>query len=128
MSKIEKILKYIDSITEYSAKLENGKLNIQYQYTGSAEDMRMYLMLSHNSIQYTGDVSIYDFNRDCYIFEYRFTCSEEEDVIKVLDILRHFSETIGESIRQVRCDVDRASGLGHSQVDLKRSNQYLLTK
>lgn len=39
MSKITKILKYIDSITEYGTKLENGKLNIQYQYTGSAEDM-----------------------------------------------------------------------------------------
>lgn len=50
MSKIEKILKYIDSVTDYSAKLEDRKLNIQYQYTGSAEDMRMYLMLSHNSI------------------------------------------------------------------------------
>ena len=79
-------------------------------------------MLSHNSIQYTGDVSIYDFNRDCYIFEYRFTCSEEEEVINVLDTLRHFSETIGENIRQVRCDVSRASSLGYSQVDLKRSN------
>lgn len=29
MSKIEKILKYIDSVNEYTAKLENRKLNIQ---------------------------------------------------------------------------------------------------
>lgn len=50
MSKIEKILKYVDSVNEYSAKLENGKLNIQCQYTGSAEDMRMYLTLSHDSL------------------------------------------------------------------------------
>lgn len=39
MSNVAKILKYIDSVKEYSAKLKNRKLNIQYQYTGSAEDM-----------------------------------------------------------------------------------------
>lgn len=129
MSKIEKILKYIDSVNEYTAKLENRKLNIQYQYTGSAEDMRMYLMLSHNSIQYSGDVLVYNSDNGHYFsFRDNFTCSKEEEVINVLDILRHFSENIGENIRQVRCDVDRASSLGYSQVDLKRSNQYLLTK
>lgn len=67
-------------------------------------------------------------NGHYFSFRDNFTCSKEEEVINVLDILRHFSETIGENIRQVRCDVDRASSLGHSQVDLKRSNQYLLTK
>ena len=113
MSKITKILKYIDSITEYSAKLEDRKLNIQYQYTGSAEDMRMYLMLSHNSIQYTGDVSIYDFNKDCYIFEYRFTCSEEEDVIEVLDRLRRFGTMIIENTRRLYCEIDSAAKQGY---------------
>lgn len=116
MSKIERILKYIDSVSEYSAKLENGKLNIQYQYTGSAEDMRMYLMLSHNSIQYTGDVSIYDFNRDCYIFEYRFTCSEEEDVIKVLDRLRRFGTMIMEHTRSLYREIDSAAKQGYYQM------------
>lgn len=109
MSKIEKILKYIDSVTDYSAKLENRKLNIQCQYTGSAEDMRMYLMLSHNSIQYTGDVSIYDFNRDCYIFEYSFKCSEEEDVIEVLDRLRRFGTMIIENTRRLYREIDSAA-------------------
>lgn len=113
MSKIEKILKYIDSVTDYSAKLEDRKLNIQYQYTGSAEDMRMYLMLSHNSIQYTGDVSIYDFNRDCYIFEYRFTCSEEKDVVKVLDTLRHFGTYIDENTRKLNLKIDSAAKQGY---------------
>lgn len=113
MSKIEKILKYIDSVTEYSAKLENRKLNIQYQYTGSAEDMRMYLMLSHNSLWYTGDVSIYDFNRDCYIFEYRFTCSEEEDVIEVLDRLRRFGTMIVENTRKLYREIDNAAKQGY---------------
>lgn len=113
MSKIEKILKYIDSVPEYSAKLENRKLNIQCQYTGSAEDMRMYLMLSHNSIQYTGNVSIYDFNGDCYIFEYRFTCSEEEDVIKVLDRLRRFGTMIIENTRRLYCEIDSAAKQGY---------------
>lgn len=113
MSKIEKILKYIDSVPEYSAKLENRKLNIQCQYTGSAEDMRMYLMLSHNSIQYTGNVSIYDFNRDCYIFEYRFTCSEDEDVIEVLDRLRRFGTMIIENTRRLYCEIDSAAKQGY---------------
>lgn len=113
MSKIEKILEYIDSVPEYSAKLENRKLNIQCQYTGSAEDMRMYLMLSHNSIQYTCDVSIYDFNRDCYIFEYRFTCSEEEDVIKVLDRLRRFGTMIIENTRRLYREIDNAAKQGY---------------
>lgn len=113
MSKIEKILKYIDSVTEYSVKLENRKLNIQYQYTGSAEDMRMYLMLSHNSIQYTGDVSIYDFNRDCYIFEYSFKYSEEEDVIEVLDRLRRFGTMIVENTRRLYCEIDSAAKQGY---------------
>lgn len=113
MSKITKILKYIDSVNEYTAKLENGKLNIQCQYTGTAEDMRMYLMLSHDSIQYTGDVSIYDFNRDCYIFEYRFTCSEEEDVIKVLDRLRCFGTMIMEHTRSLYREIDSAAKQGY---------------
>lgn len=113
MSKIEKILKYIDSVNEYSAKLENGKLNIQCQYTGSAEDMRMYLMLSHNSLWYTGDVSIYDFNRDCYIFEYSFKCSEEEDVIKVLDRLRRFGTMIVENTRKLYREIDSAAKQGY---------------
>lgn len=112
MSKITKILKYIDSVNEYSAKLENGK-NIQCQYTGSAEDMRMYLMLSHNSIQYIGDVSIYDFNRDCYIFEYHFTCSEEEDVVKVLDRLRRFGTMIVENTRKLYREIDSAAKQGY---------------
>lgn len=113
MSKIEKILKYIDSVPEYSAKLENRKLNIQYQYTGSAEDIRMYLMLSHNSLWYTGDVSIYDFNKDCYIFEYRFTCSEEEDVIEVLDRLRRFGTMITENTRRLYYEIDSAAKQGY---------------
>lgn len=113
MSKVAKILKYIDSVNEYTAKLENRKLNIQCQYTGSVEDMRMCLMLSHNSIQYTGDVSIYDFNRDCYIFEYRFTCSEEEDVIKVLDRLRRFGTMIIENTRRLYCEIDSAAKQGY---------------
>lgn len=95
------------------AKLENRKLNIQCQYTGSAEDMRMYLMLSHNSVQYTGDVSIYDFNRDCYIFEYRFTCSEEEDVIEVLDRLRRFGTMIVENTRKLYREIDSAAKQGY---------------
>ena len=33
MSKIEKILKYIDSVPNYTAKLKNRKLKISYQYT-----------------------------------------------------------------------------------------------
>jgi len=113
MSKITKILKYIDSVPEYSAKLENRKLNIQCQYTGSAEDMRTYLMLSHNSIQYTGDVSIYDFNKDCNIFEYRFKCSEEEDVIKVLDRLRRFGTMIVENTRKLYREIDSAAAQGY---------------
>ena len=113
MSNVAKILKYIDSVKEYSAKLENRKLNIQYQYTGSAEDMRMYLTLSHNSIQYTGDVSIYDFNKDCNIFEYHFTCSEEEDVVKVLDILRRFGTMIIENTRRLYREIDNAAKQGY---------------
>lgn len=113
MSKIEKILKYIDSVKEYSAKLENRKLNIQYQYTGSAEDMRMYLTLSHDSIQYIGDVSIYDFNTDCNIFNYRFRCSEEEDVVKVLDRLRRFGTMIEENTRKLYREIDSAAKQGY---------------
>lgn len=113
MSKITKILKYIDSITEYSAKLEDRKLNIQYQYTGSAEDMRMYLMLSHNSLWYTGNVNIYDFNKDCNIFEYSFKCSEEEDVIKVLDRLRRFGTMIMEHTRSLYREIDSAAKQGY---------------
>lgn len=33
MSKIENILKYVDSIPNYTAKLVNRKLRISYQYT-----------------------------------------------------------------------------------------------
>lgn len=33
MSKIEKILKYIVSVPNYTAELKNKKLRISYQYT-----------------------------------------------------------------------------------------------
>lgn len=73
----------------------------------------MYLMLSHNSIQYTGDVSIYDFNRDCYIFEYSFKCSEEDDVIEVLDRLRCFGTMIIENTRRLYREIDNAAKQGY---------------
>lgn len=129
MSKVKKILKYIDSIKEYSGKLEDRKLKIDYEQENEERYFGMHITLSYNTNWYSGDVLVYNSDNGHYFsFRDNFTCSKEEEVINVLDILRHFSETIGESIRQVRCDVDRASGLGHSQVDLKRSNQYLLTK
>lgn len=74
MSKIEKILKYVDSIPNYTAKLVNRKLRISYQYTFE-ENLCMYLTLSHNSL-------------------YTFTCSKEEEVLNVLDELTHFGTTI----------------------------------
>lgn len=53
MSKIEKILKYVDSIPNYTAKLVNRKLRISYQYTFE-ENLCMYLTLAHNSLDYYG--------------------------------------------------------------------------
>lgn len=112
MSKIEKILKYIDSVPNYTAKLENRKLKISYQYT-LQEHLCMYLTLSHNSLDYYGDVIIYDSNRDCSIFDDDFVCSEEEDVIELLDRLRHFGEIIGETARKLYREIDMASKHGY---------------
>ena len=52
----------------------------------------MYLTLSHNSLDYCGEVNIYDSNRDCNIFEDNFICSEEEDVIESLVKLLGFRQ------------------------------------
>lgn len=123
MSKIEKILEYIDSIKEYSGKLEDRKLKIDYEHEDQEGYFGMRITLSYNTNWYSLDVLAYN-SGNGYYFSFRdnFTCSKEEEVINVLDTLRHFSENIGENIRQVRCDVGRASSLGYSQVDLKRSN------
>lgn len=72
MSKIEKILKYVDSIPNYTAKLVN-----------------------------------------------RFTCSKEEEVLNVLDELTHFGTTIGETTRRLYREIDRASSLGYTWVNLR---------
>lgn len=112
MSKIEKILKYIDSVPNYTAKLENRKLKISYQYT-LQEHLCMYLTLSHNSLDYYGDVIIYDSNRDCSIFDDDFVCSEEEDVIELLDRLRHFGEIIDETTIKLHREIDMASKHGY---------------
>ena len=112
MSKIEKILKYIDSVPNYTAKLKNRKLKISYQYTFE-ENLCMYLTLSHNSLDYCGEVNIYDSNRDCNIFEDNFICSEEEDVIELLDRLRHFGELISETTRKMHREIDMASKHGY---------------
>lgn len=112
MSKIEKILKYIDSIPNYTAKLENRKLRISYQYT-LEEHLCMYLTLSHNSLDYCGELIIYDSNRDCSIFEDNFICSAEDDVIEVLDKLRHFGEMINETTRKLYREIDMASKHGY---------------
>lgn len=112
MSKIEKILKYIDSVPNYTAKLENRKLKISYQYT-SEEHLCMHLTLSHNSLDYCGEVIIYDSNRGCSIFEDNFICSEEDDVIDVLDRLRHFGELISETTRKMHREIDMASKHGY---------------
>ena len=118
MSKIEKILKYVDSIPNYTAKLVNRKLRISYQYTFE-ENLCMYLTLSHNSLDYYGGVIIYDSNRDCDIFNYTFTCSKEEEVLNVLDELTHFGTTIGETTRRLYREIDRASSLGYTWVNLR---------
>lgn len=112
MSKIEKILKYIDSVPNYTAKLKNRKLRISYQYT-SEEHLCMHLTLSHNSLEYCGELIIYDSNRDCSIFEDNFICSEEDDVIEVLDRLRHFGEIISENTRKLYREIDIASKHGY---------------
>lgn len=112
MSKIEKILKYIDSVPNYTAKLENRKLKISYQYT-LEEHLCMYLTLSHNFLYYCGEVIIYDSNRDCSIFEDNFICSEEDDVIEVLDRLRHFGEILSENTRKLHREIDMASKHGY---------------
>lgn len=112
MSKIEKILKYIDSVSDYAAKLENRKLKISYQYT-LEEHLCMYLTLSHNSLDYCGEVNIYDSNRDCSIFEDNFICSEEDDVIEVLDRLRHFGAIIDENTRKLHREIDMVSKHGY---------------
>ena len=112
MSKIEKILKYIDSIPNYTAKLVNRKLRISYQYTFE-ENLCMYLTLSHNSLDYYGEVIIYDSNRGCSIFEDNFICSEEEDVIELLDRLRHFGEIISENTRKLYREIDMVSKHGY---------------
>lgn len=119
MSKIEKILKYVDSIPNYTAKPVNRKLRISYQYTGSEENMCMYLTLSHNSLEYSGEVAIYDSNRDCDIFNYNFTCSKEEEVLNVLDRLRHFGTIIIENARKLYREIDYASSLGYTWVNLE---------
>lgn len=111
MSKITKILEYINSIPNYSAGLENRKLKITYQYY--EENMRMTLMLSYRFLQYYGDVIIYDSNKHCSVFEYRFICSEEKDVIKVLDTLMHFSTYIDENTRKLNLKIDSAAKQGY---------------
>lgn len=118
MSKIEKILKYIDSVPNYTAKLKNRKLKISYQYT-LEEHLCMYLTLSHNSLEYSGVVSIYDSNRDCDIFNYNFTCSKEEEVLNVLDELTHFGTAIVETTRRLYREIDHASSLGYTWVNLR---------
>ena len=118
MSKIEKILKYVDSIPNYTVKLVNRKLRISYQYTFE-ENLCMYLTLSHNSLDYYGGVIIYDSNRDCDIFNYTFTCSKEEAVLNVLDELTHFGTTIGETTRRLYREIDHASSLGYTWVKLR---------
>lgn len=112
MSKIEKILKYIDSVPNYTAKLENRKLKISYQYI-LQENLCLYLTLSHNSLDYYGDIIICDSNRDCSIFEDNFICSEEEDVVELLDSLRHFGEIISETTRKMYREIDMASKHGY---------------
>lgn len=118
MSKIEKILKYINSIPNYTDKLVNRKLRISYQYTFE-ENLCMYLTLSHNSLDYYGEVIIYDSNRDCDIFNYTFTCSKEEEVLNVLDELTHFGTTIGETTRRLYREIDHASSLLVGKVEIK---------
>lgn len=118
MSKIEKILKYVDSIPNYTAKLENRKLKISYQYTLEGH-LCMYLTLSHNSLDCCDEVNIYDSNRDCDIFNYTFTCSKEEEVLNVLDELTHFGTTIGETTRRLYREIDHASSLGYTWVKLR---------
>lgn len=112
MGKIEKILKYVDSIPNYTAKLENRKLKISYQYT-LEEHLCMYLTLSHNSLDYYGEVNIYNSNRDCNIFEDNFICSEEEDVIELLDRLKHFGAIISKNTRKLYREIDMASKHGY---------------
>lgn len=118
MSKIEKILKYIDSVPNYTAKLKNRKLKISYQYI-LEEHLCMYLTLSHNSLEYSGEVSIYDSNKDCDIFNYTFTCSKEEEVLNVLDELTHFGTAIVETTRRLYREIDHASSLGYTWVNLR---------
>lgn len=113
MSKIEKILKYIDSVPNYSAILENKKLRITYQYTYYEENMRMNLLLSHNSLWYAGDIVIYDSSKHRPVFEYQFTCSEEEDVIKVLSTLRCFGMYIYENTRKLNLEIDSSARQGY---------------
>lgn len=117
MSKIEKILKYVDSIPNYTAKLVNRKLRISYQYTFE-ENLCMYLTLSHNSLDYYGEVILYDSNRDCDIFNYTFTCSKEEEVLNVLDELTHFGTAIVETTRRLYREIGHASSLGYTRVNL----------
>lgn len=123
MSKVAKILKYIDSIKEYSGKLENRQLKIKYEHRNQDGYFGMLITLSYNTNWYSADTLVYNSGNGYYFsFRDKFTCSKEEEVINVLDTLRHFSETIGENIEQVRCDVNRVSSLGYSLVDLKQSN------
>lgn len=75
--------------------------------------MILFLTLSHNSLDYCGEVNIYDSTRDCSIFDDNFICSEEEDVIEVLDILRHFGEIISENTRKLHREIDMASKHGY---------------
>lgn len=63
--------------------------------------------------QYFGDVIIYDSNKHCSVFEYRFICSEEKDVIKVLDTLRHFGTYIDENTRKLNLKIDSAAKQGY---------------
>lgn len=73
----------------------------------------MYLTLSHNSLEYYGELVIYDSNRDCNIFEDNFICSEEEDVIELLDRLRYFGAIISENTRKLYREIDMVSKHGY---------------
>lgn len=96
MSKIAKILAYMDKNKRYEYALENRKLKITYQYGIFEDYLQMELILSHSYLCYTGDVHIYDSVKHSCIFSDQFRCDTEEAVVNVLKELEHFGTRIRE--------------------------------
>lgn len=88
--------------------------------TGSAGIGKTYTILNIVAqicdTENAGVIYLSDDTKDFKKVEYLcddFVCSEEEDVIELLDRLRHFGEIIGETARKLYREIDMASKHGY---------------